>query len=181
MDAVHLHSAKSGLLGRLACRFSGISNVIYTPNGAPFLSGNNPVSNSFYKFLEKLGSRLGGAVICCSSSEQAEYTKLGIETTYINNGIQITAQSPAKAKSTKDKKFRVITSGRIVAQKDPRLFNTIARYFEEFSDFEFIWVGDGDDRGELTAGNIKVTGWLHPQAGKGPGGRSRCLYLYFFI
>ena len=30
VDAVHLHSSKSGLLGRIACRLAGIKNVIYT-------------------------------------------------------------------------------------------------------------------------------------------------------
>ena len=41
VDAVHLHSSKSGLLGRAACRMAGITNVFYTPNGAPFLSSKN--------------------------------------------------------------------------------------------------------------------------------------------
>ena len=36
-DAVHLHSSKSGFLGRLVCKWLNIKQVIYTPNGAPFL------------------------------------------------------------------------------------------------------------------------------------------------
>ena len=39
VDGVHLHSSKSGFLGRIACRLLGIKNVFYTPHGAPFLSG----------------------------------------------------------------------------------------------------------------------------------------------
>jgi len=53
-----------------------------------------------------------------------------------------------------------VTTGRIIQQKNPYLFNTIAQYFEEFSQFEFIWAGDGESRQELTAKNITVTGWL---------------------
>src|SRR4051812_30426883 len=41
VDAVHLHSSKSGFLGRLVCRCLNMENVIYTPNGAPFLVGTN--------------------------------------------------------------------------------------------------------------------------------------------
>ena len=47
-----------------------------------------------------------------------------------------------------------------MGQKNPALFNAIASYFEEFEDFEFLWVGDGEDRGQLTAKNIRITGWL---------------------
>src|SRR5688572_7711805 len=31
LDAVHLHSSKSGFIGRAVCRFLGINNVVYTP------------------------------------------------------------------------------------------------------------------------------------------------------
>src|SRR5262245_14496899 len=41
IDAVHLHSSKSGFLGRLACKLAGISNVVYTPHGAFFFAGKN--------------------------------------------------------------------------------------------------------------------------------------------
>ena len=27
-------------------------------------------------------------------------------------------------------------------------------------EIQFIWIGDGELRGELTSGNIKVTGWM---------------------
>jgi len=43
IDGVHLHSSKSGLLGRLACKMLDIKNVFYTPHGAPFLSGNQNI------------------------------------------------------------------------------------------------------------------------------------------
>jgi len=58
-------------------------------------------------------------------------------------------------------KFKIITTGRIIQQKNPALFNSIAQYFEEFSQFEFIWAGDGEKKGVLSAKNITVTGWLN--------------------
>src|SRR5215831_5706627 len=89
VDSVHLHSAKSGLLGRIACKTLGIKNVFYTPNGAPFLSSKNIFSKYFYRQLEKFGNRLGGKVVCCSPSELTAYLQLGIDATYICNGINI--------------------------------------------------------------------------------------------
>jgi glycosyltransferase involved in cell wall biosynthesis len=169
IDAVHLHSSKSGFLGRLACRMARINTVVYTPNGAPFLVGNSSISNYIYKQLERLGSFFGGQVVCCSPSEWQAYQALGIEAVNINNGVDIAGPLfppnefpvlPKFSLSEKPAKFRIVTSGRIVDQKNPGLFNAIARYFEEFKDFEFVWIGDGEDREQLTSKNIVVTGWL---------------------
>lgn len=182
IDAVHLHSSKSGFLGRLACRIARINTVVYTPNGAPFLVGSTKLTNYIYKQLERLGSVFGGRVVCCSPSEWQAYQALGIDAININNGIDLSGQPllkadpfrtdnqgitseprvvlPAIRPSMKPVKFRVATSGRIVDQKNPALFNTIATYFEEFTDFEFLWVGDGEERKQLTAKNIRITGWL---------------------
>jgi glycosyltransferase involved in cell wall biosynthesis len=159
VDAVHLHSSKSGLLGRVACRMAGVENVVYTPNGAPFLSGKSRLANYFYQQLEKFGHGMGGKVVCCSESEMEAYKKIGVQGEYVNNGIQI--QPPLEQFKEAKGKFRIVTSGRIVAQKNPQLFNAIASYFQEFEAFEFIWAGDGEDRAVLKANNITVTGWLH--------------------
>jgi glycosyltransferase involved in cell wall biosynthesis len=162
IDAVHLHSSKSGFLGRLACRLMNISNVIYTPNGAPFLLSNVNTINLVYKLFEKLGSAFGGKVVCSSRSEQNAYQKIGIRALNINNGIAVNETRndlPAAATA----KFRIVTCARIVHQKDPALFNDLATCFKDFDQFEFIWVGDGEERHLLTAPNITITGWL-PQS-----------------
>jgi glycosyltransferase involved in cell wall biosynthesis len=160
IDAVHLHSSKSGFLGRLACKLAGIKTVVYTPNGAPFLVGSNRFINYIYKQLERLGSIFGGQVVCCSPSECEAYQALGIDAMNINNGVPMAKLAPAAPAPTGNGKFRIVTSGRIVEQKNPALFNAVAAYFEEFSGFEFLWIGDGDARDQLTARNIVVTGWL---------------------
>ena len=159
VDAVHLHSSKSGLLGRAACRMAGITNVFYTPNGASFLSAGNKLSKFIFQQLEKLGNRFGGQVVCCSASELDEYLKIGIPASYINNGIEVRHHDFEVEKKIKEK-FRIVTSGRIEKQKNPALFNTIASYFEDMPQFEFAWIGDGPYKKLFTAKNITVTGWL---------------------
>lgn len=160
VDVVHLHSSKSGLLGRIACKLVGISNIFYTPNGASFLSATNKVSKYLFQLLEKVSHKLlGGNIVCCSASELEQYQKIGIIGDYINNGITIkTVHRPAFKSS--GGKFTVVTSGRIENQKDPALFNTIASWFEGMPHIQFIWVGDGQDKVLFTSKNIKVTGWL---------------------
>lgn len=159
VDAVHLHSSKSGLLGRAASRMAGISNVIYTPNGASFLAARNPFSRFFYRQMEKIGHRLGGKVICCSISELEEYMRLGIKGGYINNGID-TGRQAITIREKRKGIFTIVTSGRIVAQKNPYLFNRIAARLQEMERIEFVWIGDGDCKKMLTSKNIRVTGWV---------------------
>src|ERR1700737_1582734 len=89
VDAVHLHSSKSGFLGRLACQLARIKTVVYTPNGAPFLVGSSRFINYIYKQLERVGSIFGGKVVCCSPSECQAYHALGIDALNINNGISV--------------------------------------------------------------------------------------------
>jgi Glycosyltransferase len=161
VDGVHLHSSKSGFLGRIACRLLGIKNVFYTPHGAPFLSGRTVFSKYIFRQVERIGNSLGGKVICCSPSEFNAYLSLGIPATYISNGVAVEDKSQAIYRKGKEK-FRVITSGRITGQKNPSLFNNIAHYFREFDQFEFIWAGDGDDKDLLNQKNIVITGWLNP-------------------
>lgn len=160
IDAVHLHSSKSGFIGRAVCRLLNIKNVIYTPNGAPFMVSKSPLTNYLYKQLERVGSMFGGKIVCCSPSEQEVYEKAGITALTINNGIEIIKNDQPSVSLSGNNKLRIVTSGRILDQKDPQLFNNIARYFEDLSQFEFIWIGDGPDAHLLTAGNITITGWL---------------------
>ncbi len=162
-DVIHLHSSKSGFIGRIVCRLLGLQNIVfYTPNGASFVMGKSKTQNFLYKNLEKLGGSFGGQVVCCSNSEQKAYAQAGISAVTINNGIQYTKVAAPTKTLKKDGVFRVVASGRIVPQKNPALFNKIATYFEEFKQFEFIWIGDGSDKNLLTAKNIHITGWITP-------------------
>lgn len=155
--AVHLHSSKSGFLGRLACRAAGITEVIYTPNGAPFLAGSY-IARWLFKQLERLASTIGGRVVCCSHSECRAYREIGIDATCINNGVFVRRRLKRRLQ-VKTNRFRVVTCGRVIGQKDPALFNAIASYFADFPGLEFLWIGDGPDRHLLTSKNITVTGW----------------------
>jgi glycosyltransferase involved in cell wall biosynthesis len=161
LDVIHLHSSKAGFIGRIVCRMLNIQHlVVYTPNGAPFLGNAGKASNYFYKKLEKLASIFGGKVVCCSPSERKAYELAGVDALMINNGTLNKKKLPSKSKQKKDKVFRIVTSGRIVNQKNPVMFNKIASYFEEFEQFQFLWVGDGTERNLLKAKNIQITGWL---------------------
>lgn len=166
VDAVHLHSSKSGFIGRLACKLANIKNVVYTPNGAPFLVSRKKIINLFYQLFEKIGAAFGGKVVCCSVSEWDAYKKLGIKAVNINNGVAMSGSSSFRLVKNKLPKFRILTCARITYQKNPALFNEIARQFEHLGQFEFVWVGDGEERHELTANNIIISGWISAKKAK---------------
>ncbi|RYG42402.1 MAG: glycosyltransferase [Chitinophagaceae bacterium] len=166
VDAVHLHSSKSGFLGRLACKLADIENVVYTPNGAPFLVSTKKVKNFFYRVFEKVGDLFGGKVVCCSLSEMTAYRRLGIDAININNGVSVKTSAAIPDIKKEEGVFQVVTCARILNQKNPALFNEIAKQFEHMKQFRFIWIGDGEDRDKLTASNISITGWVAPVISK---------------
>ena len=79
-------------------------------------------------------------------------------TKYIINGINIQELALyLRNRTTYSSPIKVCTSGRILYQKNPFLFNQIASLLP---DIQFIWIGDGDLRTELTSDNIRITGWI---------------------
>ena len=159
VDVIHLHSSKAGFLGRIAARVLGLQNkVVYTPHGVSFLRQDvSQTKQNIFIWLEKIGSWFGGATIACSKSEMNEFHKYRLPADYINNGITCKKSSITHFE---DKKLCVGTIGRITSQKNPRLFNQIAKHFTNSPTIEFLWIGDGELRHELNASNIHISGWL---------------------
>lgn len=163
---IHLHSSKAGFIGRVACKILKLNDlVIYTPHGASFLRKDvSDLKRKTYVLLEKIAVFCGGLVVACSQSEANEFKKYGIDAVYINNGVEDFSkifEKEFKREEKENKKIVVGNSGRIVEQKNPRLFNHIAEEFIKNKEVEFLWIGDGPLKNELTSPNIKITGWLN--------------------
>ncbi len=100
----------------------------------------------------------GAKTIACGKGEYEEARKLSGNSTYVNNGINIYAiKEYVRDYDSQKRPIKICTSGRILCQKNPALFNQIA---EKLPDVEFTWIGEGDLRAELTSPNIKITGWV---------------------
>ncbi|OUN46862.1 glycosyl transferase [Limosilactobacillus reuteri] len=159
-DVIHLHSSKAGILGRVAFRNLG-TPVFYTPHGYSFLMKNtSKVKRAIYYLLEKICANLTGKTIACSYGEYLIAKKLNKKATYVSNGINIKEiDSLLKNKKIEmNRKMVFGTLGRISNQKNPSLFNKIAKSFPNYT---FKWIGDGEQRNLLTSSNIQVTGWLN--------------------
>lgn len=156
-DIIHLHSSKAGALGRFA--FSGKRvSLFYTPHGYSFLMENyKPMKRRVFKLIESVCAKRNCTTISCSVGEHQESLKLTKRATYVNNGINMAELQEIIDKTEKvEHPFTVYTLGRICYQKNPTLFNEIAG---SFPNVKFVWIGDGELRGELTSKNIEITGW----------------------
>lgn len=157
-DIVHLHSSASGFIGRWSVD-CGKTKVFYTPHGYSFLAGNgSKLKRQLFRWIEKVSTWRKSTTIACSKGEYEEAKKLSKRCTYINNGINLNLLDPyVRDIGEIQRPLRICTSGRILTQKNPTLFNQIAKLLPEA---ELTWVGEGELRTELTAENVKVTGWI---------------------
>jgi len=157
-DILHLHSAKAGILGRVAARTIGHKKIIYAPHGATFLRKDvSAFTRTAFATIEKAVSIFPAKVVGVSKSEADAYRRIGIKADFINNGKYFLS-NPEKEKEKNV--FTVVTTGRAARQKHPALFNKIALAFKENDQLKFIWIGDGVERSLLTASNISITGWV---------------------
>ncbi len=161
-DTIHLHSSKAGFLGRIACFILRIKNVIYTPNSAPFAREDiGFLKKRLFIFLEKVAYYLAGEIISCGQSEWLLYKYWGMKSICINNAISISSEM--KPKDNIGEPLRVVFAGIASYQKNPRMFNEIAKEFYGDKNFEFVWVGDGPLSDELNPELMTITGWANSE------------------
>ena len=157
-DIIHLHSSKAGVIGRIA--FNGKDTpLFYTPHGYSFLMQNyKPIKRWIFKMIETVFAKRECITISCSPGEHKETLKLTSKATYVNNAINVEKLDKRVGKlEEKQHPFTVYTLGRICYQKNPSMFNEIAR---ALPDIRFLWIGDGELREQLDSNNIEITGWV---------------------
>ena len=135
--------------------------LFYTPHGYSFLMKSvNKKKRFIFKMIERFCALRDCVTISCSRGEHKETKKMTSKAIYIDNGINTKSLQKMLVKVAREenKKFTVFTLGRICYQKNPKLFNEVAK---KLPDVRFVWIGDGELREELTADNIEITGWVN--------------------
>ncbi len=159
-DVIHLHSSKAGVIGRFAGNGKK-TKIMYNPHGFSFLMKNSSkFKRNLYWTIERITALRKATIVGCSEGEYKEALKLSKNSICINNGINIKKlekETEDLEKNAVDfSNLKICTSGRIGDQKNPELFNEIAN---NFPNFKFMWIGDGELRNKLTSPNIEITGW----------------------
>jgi glycosyltransferase involved in cell wall biosynthesis len=145
-DLVHCHSAKAGVLGRIAA-FLQRKPVIYSPRGWSYLSQEG-WRRSFFRNIERLMVPCTDRIVVASASEAA----LGKKEVWFNeNKMNIVNNSffPSEVEQIEHLplpiiKEYVLTIGRITYQKNIDQFINVAEYLHtQFPHLKFIIKGSG--------------------------------------
>lgn len=163
-NIVHLHSSKAGIIGRVGIHDCKIK-MFYNPHGFSFLKKDDSIiKRAIYWLIEKGAAIVNRkcTIIGCSNGEYEEAKKLNKNSICINNGINI-VNLEKETKDLKEKEIeydnlKICTVGRISYQKNPSLFNAIAK---KFPNIKFTWIGDGALKNELNEKNLNITGWVN--------------------
>lgn len=161
-DVIHLHSSKAGAIGRIATSHKKVK-ILYSPHGFAFLKTDiSSIHRRIYYLIEKALAHITKmTIIACSKSEYKIALKLTKSVVLLESSIDINRIDKVKCdESKKNGNLRICTVGRIEKQKNPELFNMIAK---ELPENQFTWIGDGKLKEKLNAKNIEITGWKEPK------------------
>jgi glycosyltransferase involved in cell wall biosynthesis len=150
-DLLAVHSAKAGVLGRLAGRSLGIP-VVLTAHGWTFTPGIPPLQAMGYRLIERLAGPLTSKIIAVSDFDR----RLALEhrivpadrIVTVHNGMPDIA--PHLRADPRRSPARLIMVARVGAQKDhPTLLRALAGLRDQPWDIDLV--GDGPLMGEMKA------------------------------
>ncbi|WJN73977.1 glycosyltransferase [Burkholderia anthina] len=140
--AVHLHSSKAGVLGRIAARIAApTATVLYSPHGLSFLRCDVSRMKQFaYLSFERIAARIGGTIVACSGSELGEINRKvrAKSAVLVENGVNVAEIPPRR--TCDDRKVVIGMSGRASFQKNHEAFVRLADELHG-ADVEFLWIG----------------------------------------
>lgn len=149
---VHTHSAKAGLIGRVAARWHGTPAVVHTFHGFPFHSYQSRARRRTYITIERALGRITDRFLAVGASVAAEAVRLGIAPAEriraIGSAINhVPPATPASRSEARNKigipggASVVGTVGRLDFQKAPG--DVVAAFARMRSDVHFVWIGSG--------------------------------------
>lgn len=146
-DLIHCHSAKGGVIGRLAAFLTG-TKVLYTPHAFSFLSAESKAKRKIFLMLERF-AKLNSKLLACADSERAlAISTVGYkdEESFVWNNAILDIQSSevcVPPNDIKDEKY-IVSVGRPSFQKDPLLMvEVMKRVHEKHPEVKFYMVGVG--------------------------------------
>jgi glycosyltransferase involved in cell wall biosynthesis len=156
-SVVHIHSSKTGILGRLASVFLNIKKIIYHVHGWSF-SSSTGLNQKLYLFLEKTFYYITTDYIFVCEQDMIDFIDLGGNKNIKNKSHVIypgcdfnDIKSIEKTKKSLRNKFGISnkdhligTVARLDFQKNPQIFVEIAnKYLKKDSNAKFMWIGKG--------------------------------------
>lgn len=149
---VHVHSAKAGVVGRVAA-FVGRTPVVHTPNAWSFLASESKLVRQAHVAIEWVLALVSSRIICVSSEELElgrRLVRAGRKLRLVPNGI---APPPPTVRSPSNKEYLLLgTLTRLTRQKGlDYLIRAAEAVCAERVGVRFSVAGDGPDFERLKA------------------------------
>lgn len=161
-DIVHTHTAKAGILGRLAAKLLKVPIIIHTFHGNVFNGYFGKLKTDFFIWFEKMLAINSTKIITISEQQKNELLTLGItnnnKNEVINLGFQFENVIPTKDDKSKFREKHNLSEdvkligivGRLVPIKNHHLFLEIAEeIIKDHSNVYFPIIGDGELREDI--------------------------------
>ena len=158
---VHTHTAKAGLLGRLAARSAGVPTVVHTFHGHVLRGYFSPVKTALFRRLETRLAAATDALVAVSDAVKRDLVELGIaraeKIRVVPLGLDLAHLAAGLPRGVLRREARIPDDaplvgmvGRLVPIKDVPTFLRAARIVrDERGDVRFALVGDGEERPAL--------------------------------
>jgi glycosyltransferase involved in cell wall biosynthesis len=183
-DVVHTHSAKGGMLGRMAAAAVGVPVIVHTVHGAPFHPYQSSVAREFFRRCERYAAGKCSAIISVADAMTEQLVAAGVapreKFTTIYSGMEV---EPFLCADEHRDRLRAELGYRpehVVIGKIARLFHLKGHEYvlaaartiiDHQPNARFLFVGDGILRPEFErriadqglADRVRFTGLVPPQ------------------
>lgn len=172
-DIVHTHTAKAGMLGRLAAHGAGVPRLVHTYHGFPFHEFQAPPRRQAYVRIERGLGRITDLALCVGTGVAVEAVRRRLISPERIRTIGVVAEGPAPAHDGRSGAAHgglpgsarawaraalglsaaatvVGAVGRLTYQKAPGDFVAALRALGR-PDVTGVWVGDGELAGQVAA------------------------------
>ncbi len=163
-DVVHTHSAKGGMLGRLAATSLDVPAVVHTVHGAPFHEFQSRGARSFFRRCETFAARRCHALISVADAMTDQLVAAHVapreKFTTIYSGMDVAPLLNANTTRQETRRALGFRDDQIVIGKIARLFHlkgheylieAAAEAVGQFPQLRFLLIGDGLLRTKLEA------------------------------
>ncbi|MCX7927448.1 MAG: glycosyltransferase family 4 protein [Candidatus Omnitrophica bacterium] len=179
-DIVHTHTAKAGVLGRLAAFLAGVRIIVHTPHGHNFYGYYNRFICWLIILVEKIFAFFTTKLVVLTELEKHDYLRWAIfpkeKIVVVPTVVEINKQNSDESARQKARDFLGLTSNQLVVGFVGRfepikgltyLLEAAKRILTERKDVVFILIGDGSLRENLRQevrrikleNNIRFFGW----------------------